>query len=80
MDSLRSTATRSFQTAPERVQREFGKHLGYLLHNLRHASLRAKKYDEAKDIWQARVNDAWRFYFRIEGDLYHLTDIVPHPK
>ena len=72
--------TRSFQVAPERVQCEFGKQLGYLLRNLRHASLRAKKYDEAQDIWQARVNDDWRFYFRIEGDLYHLTDIMPHPK
>ena len=72
--------TRSFQAAPERVQREFGKQLGHLLRNLRHASLRAKKYDEVRDIWQARVNDDWRFYFRIEGALYHLTDIVPHPK
>lgn len=72
--------TRSFQAVPERVQREFGKQLGYLVRNLRHPSLRAKKYDEAQDIWQARVNDDWRFYFRIEGDLYHLTDIMPHPK
>lgn len=71
--------TRSFQEAPERVQREFGKQLGHLLH-LRHTSLRAKKYNEAQDIWQARVNDAWRFYCRIEGALYHFIDIVPHPK
>ena len=34
----------------------------------------------ARDIWQARVNGGWRFYFRIEGDLYHLIDITPHPK
>jgi len=72
--------TRSFQAAPERVQREFGKQLGHLLRNLRHSSLRAKKYDEAEDIWQARVNGGWRFYFRIEGDLYHLIDIMSHPK
>ena len=72
--------TRVFREAPDRVQREFGKQLGYLLRNLRHPSLRAKKYDEAKDIWQARVDGGWRFYFRIEGDLYHLLDITPHPK
>lgn len=45
-----------------------------------HPSLQAKKYDEARDIWQARVNGGWRFYFRIEGDVYHLIDISPHPK
>jgi hypothetical protein len=72
--------TRSFAQAPERVQREFGKQLGHLLRNLRHPSLRAKKYDEAQDIWQARVNGGRRFYFRIVGDTYHLIDIVPHPK
>ena len=72
--------TRAFQDAPERVQREFGKQLSHLLRNLRHPSLRAKKYDEARDIWQARVSGEWRFYFRIEGDLYHLIDITAHPK
>jgi mRNA-degrading endonuclease RelE of RelBE toxin-antitoxin system len=72
--------TRSFETAPDRVQREFGKQLGFLLRNLRHASLRAKKYDESDDIWQARVNDDRRFYFRIESNTYHLVDIMSHPK
>jgi len=48
--------------------------------NLHHRSLRAKKYDKANDIWQARVNRAWRFYFTIEGDTYRIQNIVPHPK
>jgi plasmid maintenance system killer protein len=48
--------------------------------NLRHPSLRAKKYDEASDIWQARVNGGWRLYFTIVGDTYYLIDIMPHPK
>jgi len=33
-------------------------------------SLHAKKYDEAQDIWQARVNRNWRIYFTIAGDTY----------
>jgi mRNA-degrading endonuclease RelE of RelBE toxin-antitoxin system len=70
----------SFQEAPDRVQREFGKQLGYLLRNLHHPSLHAKKYDETRGIWQARVDGGWRFYFTIEGDLYNLIDIIPHPK
>jgi mRNA-degrading endonuclease RelE of RelBE toxin-antitoxin system len=72
--------SRSFQNAPDRVQRDFGKQLAHLLRNLQHPSLRAKKYDEKQDIWQARVNDDWRLYFRIERDTYHLVDIISHPK
>jgi mRNA-degrading endonuclease RelE of RelBE toxin-antitoxin system len=72
--------TRSFREAPERVRREFGKQLGFLLADLRHPSLRAKKYDEGRGIWQARVDREWRFYFRIEGDTFQLLDIIPHPK
>jgi len=50
------------------------------LTNLRHPSLRAKKYDEAQDIWQARVDDDDRFYFQIEDDTYRILSIIPHPK
>jgi plasmid maintenance system killer protein len=48
--------------------------------NLRHPSLRAKKYDERQDLWQARVNKDWRFYFLIRDDIYYIVDITPHPK
>jgi hypothetical protein len=69
-----------FNAAPREVQKAFTKQLAYLLRDLRHPSLRAKKYDEARDIWQARVAGSWRFYFRIEGDVYVLETIKPHPK
>ena len=70
----------SFREAPDRVQREFGKQLAHLLRNLRHPSLHAKKYDETRGIWQARVIGGWRFYFTLEADLYSLIDIIPHPR
>lgn len=72
--------TRSFRDAPERVCREFGKQLGHLLRDFRHPSLHAKKYDEQRGIWQARVDGGWHFYFTIEADSYHLVDLMPHPK
>lgn len=62
------------------VKRAVDKQVKILLLDLRHPSLRAKKYNEAQDIWQARVNGDWRFYFTIEGEAYHLTDLTPHPK
>jgi hypothetical protein len=42
---------------------------------LNHPSLRAKKFDEAKGRWQARVNDDWRFYFTIDRDTYRISEI-----
>ena len=71
---------RSYVRAPSAIQKRCEKQLELLLQNLQHPSLRAKKYDEARDIWQARVNRGWRFYFMIRGDIYYLLDIIQHPK
>ncbi len=60
---LSDRAIESLQDAPVRVRRAFEKQLRFLLTNLVHPSLHAEKYDEAKDLWQARVNKDWRFYF-----------------
>lgn len=46
---------RAYHDAPAHIQKAFHKQARLLLANLRHPSLRAKKYDEARDIWQARV-------------------------
>ena len=53
----------SYHKAPKRIQKAFDKQVRLLLENLHHPSLRAKKYDEAQDIWQARVNDDWAVLF-----------------
>jgi mRNA-degrading endonuclease RelE of RelBE toxin-antitoxin system len=50
----------ALETAPEAVKKAFFKQVKFLEDNLRHPSLHAKKYDEANDRWQARVNKAWR--------------------
>lgn len=71
---------KSYRAAEPAIQRVFDRQLVQLLADLRHPSLRAKKYDEARGIWQARVNRARRFYFLIDGDVYILLDIMSHPK
>jgi len=58
----------ALETAPDAVKKAFFKQIKMLLQNLRHPSLRAKKYDEANGRWQARVNKDWRFYFTIGND------------
>jgi mRNA interferase RelE/StbE len=71
---------RNYSKAPKEVQRAFDKQSLLLLQNLHHPSLRAKKYSEANNLWQARVNRDWRFYFVIQDEAYIITSIIPHPK
>lgn len=69
-----------YAAAPEPVRRAFDKQIAVLLKDLRHPSLRAKKYHQGLGIWQARVNRSWRFDFSLDGDECRLHAIVPHPK
>lgn len=78
--ALKERVIAALAVAPPEVQKAFIKQLSLLARNLQHPGLHAKKYDEAKDRWQARVNKDWRFYFTIVGDTYIVTDIIPHPK
>ena len=73
-------ADKDYGDLPASVRRAFAKQLGFLLFNLRHPSLQAKKYNETLDVWQGRVTRGWRFYFKIEGDEYVILSIIPHPK
>ena len=77
---LTAAAVRAYIDAPPAVQKAFDKQVKLLVENVRHPSLRAKKYDESRGIWQARVNRNWRFYFVVTGDTYLILDIIPHPK
>jgi hypothetical protein len=65
---LARRATRDFESLSPALQSRVRKQLDLLRVNLRHPSLRAKKYDERRDI------------FTIEGDTYRILSIIPHPK
>jgi mRNA interferase RelE/StbE len=66
--------------APPNVRKAFFKQIKFLAADLHHPSLHAKKYDERRDLWQARVTKDWRFYFLIHDDTYLVLDVIPHPK
>ena len=70
----------SYQATPATVQKAFDKQGRLWAANLHHPSLRAKKYGASVDLWQARVNRNWRFYFTIAGDTYCMEDVIAHPK
>jgi plasmid maintenance system killer protein len=81
MRLLRTTHfERNYGKAPAAVRRAFDKQSMLLPRSLQHPSLRAKKYDETRNVWQARVNRDWRFYFLIQDDAYVLISIIRHPK
>jgi len=77
---LSQRAVETLAAAPLPVQKAFIKQINFLARNLAHPSLHAKKFDEANDRWQARINDDWRFYFTIVEDTYRISELMPHPK
>ncbi len=70
----------TFEKFSPEVQRAFRKQIHYLLIDIRHPSLRTKKYGGTTDVWQARVTNTVRFYFKIIGNTYRLLSIRKHPK
>ena len=71
-------ADKDYADLPANIRKALAKQLGFLLVDLRHPSLHAKKYSEGEDIWQGRVTRGWRFYFKMEGDEYIVLSIIPH--
>lgn len=78
--SLSDKATSAYNDFSPELQARIDKQLGHLLQDLQYPSLRAKKYDESRDIWQARVTRGYRFYFQIEDDTYKILAITKHPE
>lgn len=71
---------KSYRAAPLSIRQKFIKQVHFLEVDLRYPSLHAKKYDETLDIWQARVDRNWRFYFQMRSGQIYLIDIMVHPK
>lgn len=84
MRYLRTDGFKSdYRRLPECLQRRADRALVFLLRDLRHPSLRARKMGgqrdpEGRDIWEARATEAYRFTFAIAGDAYILYRIGPH--
>lgn len=71
-------ALKSLAGLPFPIRAAFYKQVALLAANLQHPSRHAKKYDESYDVWQARVNRSWRFYFSITDGTCQIEDVIPH--
>jgi len=77
---LSDTAIRQYQALPANIQIKAKKQFSYLAKDIRHPSLKVKKYKGYEDVWQARIDKAWRFYFHIVKPHYLVVSIIAHPK
>jgi mRNA interferase RelE/StbE len=59
---------KSFAKLPELIQKRAKEALERFMENPRHRSLRVKKIEGAKDIWEGRVDDFYRFTFQFSKD------------
>lgn len=69
---------RSFKRFSKNIRTKFYKQANFLLKDIHHPSLHAKKYSEPLDIWQARVDANIRFYFLMRDESYIFLDIRKH--
>jgi mRNA interferase RelE/StbE len=78
---LTGPARKDVKTLQPNLRRQLEKQFRFLLEDLRHPSLQAKKYPEAGEgVWQGRVSRDYRFYFVIEEDVYVVLRVIAHPK
>ena len=76
---LSDKAIRQFRALPANIQTKTKKQFSYLIKDIRHPSLKVKKYKGYEDVWQARIDKTWRFYFHIVKPNYLVVSIITHP-
>ncbi len=77
---ISETALKQYNKLPTALKQKANKQFEYLLSDVRHPSLHAKKYKESDDLWQASIDKNWRFYFFIVSPEYIIVSVIRHPK
>ncbi len=67
-----------YKGLPEEIKKWVKKQLRILKQNPHHPSLRIKKMEDPRDIWEGRITRSHRFTFQIKGRLYILRRIGSH--
>lgn len=77
---MAAQAVRQYHALPPPVRKKADKQFELHMADIRHPSLKAKKYKGYQDVWQARIDHTWRFYFHIAPPHYLVVSIITHPK
>jgi mRNA-degrading endonuclease RelE of RelBE toxin-antitoxin system len=77
---LSETAIEQYRALSPVLRKKADKQFEHLLADIRHPSLHAKKYKGHDDLWQARIDKEWRFYFYVITPHYVVVSVIKHPK
>ena len=69
---------RDYQALPDQLQKTVDKKLKLFLDNQRHPSLKIKKMQDPRDIWEGRITKGYRFTFQMEGEVCVLRRLGSH--
>lgn len=72
------TSRKDFQKLSSEIQKIAEKQFSLFLTNPRHPSLRIKRVQKTKDIWEGSITKNIRFTFQIIKDSYVLRRIGKH--
>jgi len=78
--TLSKNADKQYDKLPKHIQKKVDKQFAYLLQDFRHPSLNAKLYSGTDNLWQARIDKSYRFYFYIVEPNYIVVALINHPK
>lgn len=67
-----------YRRLPAQVQKQTDRKLRYLAENVAHPSLRVKRVQKYRDIYEGSINMDYRFLFLITTDSYVLLRIGRH--
>jgi mRNA-degrading endonuclease RelE of RelBE toxin-antitoxin system len=72
------TFDQDYKTLPDTIQSLVDRKLRIFLQNPHHPSLRIKKMEDPREIWEGRISKSYRFTFQIHEDTYILRRLGTH--
>lgn len=76
---LAREAVKQYSKLPKQIQKKVDKQFDYLIKDFRHPSLNVKLYSGTENLWQARIDKSYRFYFYVIEPHYVVVSLINHP-
>lgn len=70
--------TKAYHKLSREIQKKFNQKIKLFFENIRHPSLRVKKIQGTKNIWEGSIDSKYRFTFQITGNECIFRNIDNH--